>query len=249
MSLETITVTLSTIGTDAGPFIVKDEFINSYSGVSRSTLLAGYSNVFNNETTKFEITSSGVCTNNYQIDITRPNLYVYFSNDHGDTSGGRGALFWFSLNNYYSSNTPADVTTSNCVSTTEMGVTPNPSFTASISYWRNDVSNTLDAGGGTLRAADGTKTIYINDAVYPLTYNAVRGFWGRIDNIFTVPEGLYIAAIRIDSIGANSTVANNGVGKRYFYVIPNPTTFTRTQSGINSGFAVGSTGINFFNLT
>ena len=248
MSLETITVTLSTIGTDAGPFIVKDEFISSYSGVSRSSLLAGYSNIFNNETTKFEITSSGVCTNKYQIDIVRQNAYVYFSNDFGVTSAGRGALLWFSINDYYTPNTPGSVTTANCLSTTEMGISPNPSFTASISYWRNDVSNTLDSGGGSLRSPDGTKTIYIDDVTNPLSYNGTYGYWGRTNNIFTTDEGLYISAIRIDSVGTNSTIANRGIGYRYFYIIPSPSIFIRTSQGISSGFSAGATGITFFNL-
>lgn len=248
MSLENITVTLSTIGTNAGPFVVKDEFVSSYSGVSRSSLLAGYTNVFNNETTKFEISSSGDCTNNYQIDIVRQNAYVYFSNDFGVTSGGRGALLWFSINDYYTPNTPASVITANCLSTTEMGTTPNPSFTASISYWRSDISPTLDAGSGVLRSPDGTKTIYIDDVTNPLSYNGTSGYWGRTNNIFTTDEGLYISAIRIDSVGANSTIANRGIGYRYFYIIPNPLTFIRTSQGISNSFSAGATGITFFNL-
>ena len=72
MALITATVIVTTIGVDAGPFTISDGLGNTYTGVSRAQLLAGYTNQFDDTTTNITVTSTGVCTNSLNIPFVVP---------------------------------------------------------------------------------------------------------------------------------------------------------------------------------
>lgn len=71
----TVLITLTTAGTDSGPFDLYSD-INGYtsafeSGVSRASLLAGYSSALvPNFTTIVRVQSTGDCLNNIDITLT-----------------------------------------------------------------------------------------------------------------------------------------------------------------------------------
>jgi hypothetical protein len=72
MALVSVIITVTTIGADAGPFTVSDGLGNTYSGVTRSMLLAGYLNQFDDTATNITVTSTGVCTNSLSIPFSVP---------------------------------------------------------------------------------------------------------------------------------------------------------------------------------
>jgi len=76
MALISCTVTITTIGADAGPFTVDDGLGNTYTNVSRASLLAGYVNSFDTMASQITVTSTGVCTNNLVIPFTPPPVLV-----------------------------------------------------------------------------------------------------------------------------------------------------------------------------
>ena len=71
----TVLITLTIAGTDSGPFDLYSD-INGYtsafeSGVSRASLLAGYSSALvPNFTTLVRVQSTGDCSNNIDITLT-----------------------------------------------------------------------------------------------------------------------------------------------------------------------------------
>ena len=76
MALISATITISTIGVDAGPFTVSDGLGNTYTNVSRASLLSGYTNDFDDAATDITVTSTGVCTNDIVIPFSPPPKMV-----------------------------------------------------------------------------------------------------------------------------------------------------------------------------
>jgi hypothetical protein len=73
MALRNATVTINTIGAAAGPFTVTDSVGQTYTNVSKASLLAGYTNIFDDTAAAITVTSTGVCTNNLVIPIVLPS--------------------------------------------------------------------------------------------------------------------------------------------------------------------------------
>lgn len=67
------TVTLSSIGTDAGPFLISDDVLGVIaSGVTRAQLLAGYDVNTDVNSTIISVQSTGLCTNVLNIILSTP---------------------------------------------------------------------------------------------------------------------------------------------------------------------------------
>lgn len=72
MALRNATVTVSTIGVDAGPFTITDGLGQTYSGISRATLLAGYTNIFDDTAVNITVTSAAPCGTVLVIPVVTP---------------------------------------------------------------------------------------------------------------------------------------------------------------------------------
>jgi len=171
--------------------------------------------------------------------ITIPvTLYVYFTN--ADTSAGRGARIYFSINDYYTPNTPASLLAANCLDTSDLGTTPGISVT--VDFWKDDVTNSIDNGGGSVRTRDGVKTIIINDGTLPLSYSGTTGAWERLTGWFTLAEGSDIAAFKITAISPDPFTS----GSTYEFNLPPSNSIIRSID--KPTFSAGSTSVVFFDL-
>ena len=67
------TVTISSIGTDAGPFNISDNLLGVIaSGVTRTQLLAGFNVNTDVNSTVITVASTGICTNTLDIFLQTP---------------------------------------------------------------------------------------------------------------------------------------------------------------------------------
>lgn len=158
----------------------------------------------------------------------------YFSNS--GTSGDRGAKIWFSQNDYYTPNTPANVVAANCLSPVDLGV--NPPLALTMDYWTDDVFATIDDGFGNKRTPDGTITVSITGDL--LTYNGSNGAWMRGNGIFSLFEGANIAAFEITAVP--SDYLYNGVNHNF--MLPPADHIIR----VHNTFSAGTTSVVFFDL-
>lgn len=159
---------------------------------------------------------------------------VYFTNH--PTNGDRGAIIWFSPNDYYTPNTPASLIPANCLDISDLGAAPP--ITVTLDYWRDDVTGTIDDGGGLVRTADGTISVAIPADL--LTYNGSSGAWQRALGIFTLDEGANIAAFEITNVTASYTYA----GVTHNFNLPPANHRIR----VHAGFLAGATGTIWFDL-
>lgn len=160
---------------------------------------------------------------------------VYFTNS--PTAGDRGAIIWFSANDYYTPNTPASLIPANTLDMSDLG--PSPNISVTVRYWRDDITNTIDDGGGLVRTADGTKVINIPSDL--LTYNGSSGAWQRGNGLFTLDEGANIAAFEITAVTASLTF--NSI--QHNISLPPALHYIR----VHSGFLAGATGVIWFDLS
>lgn len=73
MPTRSATVTLSSIGTDAGPFTISDDVLGVIAvGVTRSQLLAGFNVNTDVNSTYINVASTGACTNSLNIILSTP---------------------------------------------------------------------------------------------------------------------------------------------------------------------------------
>jgi hypothetical protein len=100
-----VLIEATSIGGNAGPFNIYQNF-DSYAtpvvtGITRSQILAGYTVTFNDATTAFRLTSTGICTNSTDInlsaditscsDFTTNNIYLkvnWFGSGSINTNSG-----------------------------------------------------------------------------------------------------------------------------------------------------------------
>jgi hypothetical protein len=160
---------------------------------------------------------------------------VYFTNS--PTVGDRGAIVWFSANDYYTPNTPASLIPANCLNISDLG--PSPAIEIELNYWTDDDEATIDDGFGDVRTPDGTKTINVSTDL--LTYNGSSGAWQRGNGLFTLLEGANIAAFEITSVTSGLTY--NGVNHQFN--LPPANHFIR----VHNTFSAGATGVIWFDLT
>lgn len=108
-----VLIEATSIGGNAGPFNIYQNF-DSYAtpvvtGITRSQILAGYTVTFNDATTAFRLTSTGICTNSTDInlsaditscsDFTTNNIYLKVNwFDSGSISNNSGV---YDINSNY----------------------------------------------------------------------------------------------------------------------------------------------------
>lgn len=75
MPTRVATVSLSSIGTSAGPFTISDNVLGVIAtGVTRAQLLAGFNVNTDVNSTQITVTSTGACTNSISYNIVNPTL-------------------------------------------------------------------------------------------------------------------------------------------------------------------------------
>ena len=94
----TITITLTSAGSDSGPFDLYTNATGSFTlmeaGVNKNTLLAGYTVTTLDGTTVIRVQSTGECTNYQDISVTTstttqlPAQYYGFQAIHPEAQGG-----------------------------------------------------------------------------------------------------------------------------------------------------------------
>lgn len=260
-------------------------------GIAKSSLVAGYTtNLIPDAAQIIRVKSTSVSCTNY-IDLVYPGettttttstttttttgettttstttstttlapitAYIFFTNNN--TAGNKGAKVWLAKSNYYSSGTEASLVEPNVISGSQAGRVPR--FTVDVSFWNNDVTNTLDDGLGNLRSPDGTKSVNLSGS-YQMAYTSSNGYWRTNNPVFDpVTEAPNIAAFRIDNVTPDpydsSVVASdaseytpnpNSNSRIYNIILPDPSTFIRNSNGYASSFETGSTGVTFFDI-
>jgi hypothetical protein len=174
-------------------------------------------------------------------DLSFPEeVWAYFTTT--GTSANRGAVIFFARTDYYTPNTPASLTAANCLNTGHLGTTPAISVT--VDFWKDNTAfgDTIDDGGGNIRAADGNKTIIINDGSLPLAYNGSTGAWERTSGWFTLSEGADIACFKITAISPDPFVN----GRTFNFNLPPSNKYTRLAA--KPTFSAGATSAVFFDL-